>query len=396
MSNGTSGSQDGNQPKQSITPSDPAKVGALHRAFAIMWLLIWYGLAIYLVVVTLGIQQFKERLNTVAVTGSKTFAALRILEIQEQSAAAAVQAAEKALAARESEITDIRAEIEKSEFKQLELAAKSAIADTDQERVKFSVEATIMAGKVALSEKRLNLIFATKLGAVDLLDKFQKELTPGDRAALETLRRLDEEKDQLQIYAKPFLSMPQELLTLILTLSMGIFGSTIAVSRNFFGSRIEVVQGPSWYLFRPIQGAVMALAVYILFKAGVLIFSAPPSSGNVSGALNPFVIAFLGIISGLFAEYAYERLDRAAQSVFQAATPPATVSVFWAKGVDQELAAQNKSREDLAAYLHRPVNLVDRWVEGKRPVPEEVQRILAFWLGKPRDALFYEEPTAEG
>ena len=105
--------------KQRGARLDPAKVGAFHRAFAIMWLLIWYALAIYLVVVTLGIQQFQERLNTVAVTGSKTFAALRVLEIQKQSAAAAVQAAEMALAARESEITGIRAEIEKTQIKQL-------------------------------------------------------------------------------------------------------------------------------------------------------------------------------------------------------------------------------------------------------------------------------------
>lgn len=386
-------SQDDKQTKNSITRSDPAKGGGVHRALAIVWLLIWYGLAIYLVVVTLGIQQFQARKNAVAATSSKTFTGLSILESEERSAAAAVQAAHQALAASEPEIRAIRAKIEEFEIGSMESAANATIADTDQEKDKLSAESAFMTGRIALAQKRLDQIFEPKRAALERVDEIQKQLTPADRTALEKLRRLNEEKLQFKTYAKWFLSMPQELLTLILTLSMGIFGSTIAVSRTFFDTRIEVAQGMSWYLFRPIQGAVMALTIYILFKAGILIFSAPPSNGNVSGALNPFFIAFLGIISGLFAEYAYERLDRAAKSVFQAPPTAARAKALWAKGVDQELTAQNKSRADLAAYLHQPLNVVDQWVEGKRPAPEEVQRIIAFWLGKPRDDLFYQEPT---
>jgi hypothetical protein len=345
------------------------------------------------VVVTFAIQQFQERLNTLATSGPKTFATLRVLESQEKMAADEIRDAELDLRSKEPEIQELRNEIEGYDKEALDLGARVVVAKDDDTQQRLAAQSAVLAGKRAIREKRLREIYERHRLAVDAHKGIQSQVTPTDRIALEKLRRLDEEQAQLQAYAKPFLLMPQELLTLILTLSMGIFGSTIAVSRSLYDPKSDVTPGPHWYLFRPIQGAVMALAVYFLFKAGVLILSAPPSSGVASRDLNPFVIAFLGIISGLFAEYAYQRLEVAAKGIFQPDVP--RQGSAWATGVAQEIASQNKSHGALAAYLRQPPELVDKWISGQVPVPEEAQRAIAFWLGKPRDELFKDEAISD-
>ena len=90
----------GIQPKRAIVLSNPS-THRIRHTIAIGSLLIWYGLAIYLVLVTLGTRQFQDRRETVVATGSVTFASLKILASAEQSAGNAVLASNESLAAKD-------------------------------------------------------------------------------------------------------------------------------------------------------------------------------------------------------------------------------------------------------------------------------------------------------
>lgn len=364
------------------------------RALGLSWLMGWYLLAIYLAVVTFAVQQFHERMTMLAASGPKTFATLRLLDTQEKAAENEIEAADRELQSKQPEIRRARQEIDEYEKQATDLAGQAAVIGAkggDLNRI------TDLSGKAAaLSEQskrvkdRLKEIFERKRSAVERHKEVQSSFSPGDRAALERLRRLDKEQAQLSMYANPFLLMPQELLTLILTLSMGVFGSTIAVSRSLYDSGTDITPTAQYYLFRPIQGAVMALTIYFLFKAGVLILAVPSATSLASHDLNPFVIAFLGIISGLFAEYAYERVELAARGIFQ--TNRQIGARAWAKSVAQEMTAQGKSINDLAVYLACPRDVIEAWINGEAAVPVAVQRAMVFWLGKSPSELFDYQP----
>jgi len=148
-------------------------------------------------------------------------------------------------------------------------------------------------------------------------------------STLSVLRQFKENQDLLPLYAeiqsfndffKPITTIlrwvtfgtladhawtyPVPILKLNLVLSMGIFGSLIFVT-------IEFISEPKGYLrhsfvmyfFRPFLGMIVALAMYVLVKSGQFaLFS------NTKSDLSPFLISFLGIISGMLADQAYKQI----------------------------------------------------------------------------------------
>jgi len=99
--------------------------------------------------------------------------------------------------------------------------------------------------------------------------------------------------------------IPETLLSIILALSMGGLGSLITVTVEYL--RIEKKSYNetrfSEYFFRPILGSVMALVVYIAIKSGQLSIM----GGEVT-ELTPFLLSFIGILSGLMSEQVYKKL----------------------------------------------------------------------------------------
>ncbi len=103
---------------------------------------------------------------------------------------------------------------------------------------------------------------------------------------------------------KDLWTIPGALLSIVLILSMGGLGSLIAITveylrltKNDWGkSRF------SNYLFRPLLGAVMALAVYVAIKSGHSVF------GEVYAELSPYMLSFVGLLSGLMTEHFYRKI----------------------------------------------------------------------------------------
>ncbi|MFT5701289.1 MAG: hypothetical protein ACI8ZB_004180 [Desulforhopalus sp.] len=101
-------------------------------------------------------------------------------------------------------------------------------------------------------------------------------------------------------------AFPQPILKIILVLSMGILGSLIFVTIEFIKEpRGLLLQRFNMYFFRPFLGMIVALAMYVMVKSGL----SSIADSNNSGDLSPFLISFLGIVSGMLSEQAYKRIE---------------------------------------------------------------------------------------
>lgn len=175
------------------------------------------------------------------------------------------------------------------------------------------------------------------------------------------------------------LFIPPEALTMLLTILMGAIGGFLHVVRVFLDNKDHRTW--VWYLSRPFLGTITALAMFVLMKAGQLTFT---SGGG--DTLNPYFVAFLGIISGLLANDAYETLNRAGAALFRQVEP-----TRYAFGLAREMATQNVTPAALAAQLQVKPEIVDSWMTEAQPVPAEEQRQIAAFMKKPRRELFTDQ-----
>ncbi|MBC7774532.1 MAG: hypothetical protein H7246_03770 [Phycisphaerae bacterium] len=101
---------------------------------------------------------------------------------------------------------------------------------------------------------------------------------------------------------------------LLLVLIMGAVGSWLhAVSSclDFVGNRNFVASWITWYLMRPILGSMMAVVFYVVIRAGLF-----PQGGGAIDAINPFSIAALAGMVGLFTQRASKKLGDVFDALF--------------------------------------------------------------------------------
>lgn len=100
-------------------------------------------------------------------------------------------------------------------------------------------------------------------------------------------------------------AFPQPILKIVLVFSMGILGSLIFVTIEFIKEpREQFKQRFNMYFFRPFLGMIVALAMYVMVKSGLSSFV-----DSTAEEISPFLISFLGIISGMLSEQAYKRIE---------------------------------------------------------------------------------------
>ncbi|MBX3192816.1 MAG: hypothetical protein KF819_37880 [Labilithrix sp.] len=186
---------------------------------------------------------------------------------------------------------------------------------------------------------------------------------------------------------RSLLPLTPDLLTLILAMAMGVLGASLRSLRDFLLERHD--RTLLWFLFRPPLGMITAFSVLVLFKAGQLSITAGPP-----GTLNPYVISFVSMVSGILADEAYERLRSAGHSVFGRGRDGAADR--WAAHVKSVLEAKGKKPADLAGVVGRTyAGELSLWLDEKKPVPPEHQRLIAVWLETPAWQLFTDFSPAE-
>lgn len=103
---------------------------------------------------------------------------------------------------------------------------------------------------------------------------------------------------------------------LLITVTFGLLGSMYLVTRTF----IRTVQKRDfpivWYIARPIQGAIMALFVYYTFRAGQLAFFNGGETPVTEDQINIWMVSTLAILTGAFADEAFQKLYSIAQRMF--------------------------------------------------------------------------------
>jgi hypothetical protein len=94
---------------------------------------------------------------------------------------------------------------------------------------------------------------------------------------------------------------PPDILTLTLVISMGLLGSALQMTHALFmHGRIEAI---GVYFLRLTVGAITALVIFIVTKAGVPVITDASRLGG-DAPINPYFVSFLAIISGLMSENA--------------------------------------------------------------------------------------------
>jgi hypothetical protein len=101
-----------------------------------------------------------------------------------------------------------------------------------------------------------------------------------------------------------------DLMEMFLLMSMGMLGGIISVTRWLMKPAARPFL--SEYFYRPALGGIMALGAFVVFKAGQVIIGAQAQDGATAVAASVFLLAALGLVSGLCADKALERIEKAA------------------------------------------------------------------------------------
>ena len=186
-----------------------------------------------------------------------------------------------------------------------------------------------------------------------------------------------------------FAILPNEFLIIVLVITMGVLGSTLQLTYLYY--RDGGISQVSLFFLRPMLGAITAIVVFVLLKAGVLVVTDSAKLGEVA-PLNPFFISFVGIVSGLLSENALETVRRVGESWFKSS--PSDFAARWASGV-KPLLTETKTLEGLSASTGIAINQLTKWVNEAEPVPANMQKTIAAWLDKDVRTLFTDIPPVK-
>lgn len=397
------------------------------RSITALWLILFYLFSIWLVLGALSSHMFQEKIENVqsssgrAVTMAVVIEALREIddiEIAIEESKLKLNDAEKKMQSIQSErnaqdikydktigeLNDRKSRIEKIfERKGLALNEHKLSPPDDVIRNYLGKDAELKSlyEEYADAERSLQeterqlerLTLKLENAKIDTLNerrhkrdlnKQRLELTSKHGVLLDHLSEL---KYMRGLYFDRLARMPNQLLTLILALSMGALGSVIFLTRTFMDRSID--KRFSWYIFRPFLGMVTALAIFILAKAGQIIISDASISQGISNRLNPFFISFLAIISGILSEQAYEKIQSSGGAFFRV-EPKAKQR--WAFRLKEELGRKGKKASEIAGFTDTTKKVVEEWINETRAVPEREQELISVWLGINVRDLFTDQP----
>jgi hypothetical protein len=130
-------------------------------------------------------------------------------------------------------------------------------------------------------------------------------------AKAETLRQAE---DQYVAVAGGRASMPRDLNLLILTLALGALGAFLHAAKSFAsfaGNRTLTASWTWWYVLQPFVGSTLALLFYLVIRGGLFANAAGPS------AINPYGIAAVSGLVGMFSKQATDKLSELFSTLFQ-------------------------------------------------------------------------------
>jgi lambda repressor-like predicted transcriptional regulator len=184
-----------------------------------------------------------------------------------------------------------------------------------------------------------------------------------------------------------FITMDPDNQTLLLVVMMGVLGSSLQMTHAYCVRNQAITL--SAYLLRISLGAITALVMFIVAKAGVPVLTDASRLGG-DAPINPYFVAFLAIVSGLLSESALANVQQQGERLLGAS---AAGPDRWARrDLTPELAAQGLSLAALASHLGVSERVAAAMLAGEEKLDPEAQKLVAIYLrGDPRD-LFTDIP----
>lgn len=189
--------------------------------------------------------------------------------------------------------------------------------------------------------------------------------------------------DFFRLIKAPFLLVvPAPVLVLVVTMAMGVLGSVLTMTWLFI--RQDGSMTLRRFLTLPLIGAVSAFVVFIFVKAGQLTLTA----GNTEDTLNPFVLSFVGVISGMLSERAYNRITDVGTSFFDVDDGQPR----WGSRIKEAMCGIGVSEAELARYLGVTEEEAARIVNESTTATFDQQRLIAACLRRTVRELFTDVP----
>lgn len=178
------------------------------------------------------------------------------------------------------------------------------------------------------------------------------------------------------------LRMPQHVLVLILTMAMGMLGSVVTMTWLFI--RQDSGLSARRFVILPFIGSMSAFIVLVFVSAGQLTLTA----GDAKDSLNPFVLSFVGIISGLLSERAYTRLSDVGASFFAVDDGQPR----WGYRLKEALEAVGVTVPELARHLGTSEEEAGRIVSESTTANLAQQRLIAACVRRNLREIFTDLP----
>lgn len=180
-----------------------------------------------------------------------------------------------------------------------------------------------------------------------------------------------------------FVTLPSEVLMILIVIAMGTMGSLINITQVFFAGEDREI---TFFLFRPLLGAVVAIGIYVITKAGVLVSSNVAANSGGVAKLNAFFVSFISLIAGLMSEAAITTIKSSGTRFLRG--DAVTEKARYANGVKAKMTSDGKENKDLYPFFEVAPVEIDNWLSENELVPNDAQRVIAAWLEKPVRNLF--------
>ena len=108
------------------------------------------------------------------------------------------------------------------------------------------------------------------------------------------------------------------ILLVVVVGALGAFIHSATSFADYVGNRELVASWTWWYLLRPFVGAALAVLMYFVIRAGFVTgTSLPAGAAEAAKFINPFGIAALAGLAGLFTKQATDKLDEVFSTLFK-------------------------------------------------------------------------------
>jgi hypothetical protein len=183
-----------------------------------------------------------------------------------------------------------------------------------------------------------------------------------------------------------FVALPGIVLTLLLTVLMGVLGALIALTRELVFEEKDHPAGQ--YLFRIGLGASVALAVFFFAGAGVLTLAQTNASGTGKVELSPYLVSFFGIVSGYLSRRVTQWMRETGARIFLVKED----ADRWAVDLDHWLKDKSSDAATLAKAINVDPQKMGLWIARSEAVPYMAQLQIAAFLQMPAFRLFSDIP----